>query len=106
MVTMARFVRWTRAPYANGDDDGRSLPGIFLGLGGRPQRTGDQPERRRTDLAAGGGGDRAVTTRDRLLLFLPMSNFQQRMMYYAAIWYDFDIAVTDYTQLYPAIEDP
>ena len=40
---------------------------------------------------------------DRLLLFLPMSNFQQRMMYYAAIWYDFDIIVTEYTQLYPAM---
>lgn len=45
-----------------------------------------------------------VNHRDRLLLFLPMSNFQQRMMYYAAIWYDFDIAVTDYTQLYPAMK--
>ncbi len=42
--------------------------------------------------------------RDRLLLFLPMSNFQQRMMYYAAIWYDFDIIVTEYTQLYPAMK--
>ena len=26
------------------------------------------------------------------------------MMYYASIWYDFDIAVTDYTQLYPALK--
>ena len=41
---------------------------------------------------------------DRLLLFLPISNFQQRMMYYAAIWYDFDIIITDYTQLYPAMK--
>lgn len=45
-----------------------------------------------------------VGRRDRLLLFLPMSNFQQRMMYYAAIWYDFDIIVTDFTQLYPAMK--
>jgi long-subunit acyl-CoA synthetase (AMP-forming) len=43
-------------------------------------------------------------SRDRLLLFLPMSNFQQRMMYYASIWYDFDIIVTEYTQLYPAMK--
>src|SRR6185437_4622057 len=42
--------------------------------------------------------------RDRLLLFLPMSNFQQRMMYYASIWYDFDIIVTEYMQLYPAMK--
>jgi long-subunit acyl-CoA synthetase (AMP-forming) len=41
---------------------------------------------------------------DRMLLFLPMSNFQQRNMYYAATWYDFDIIVTDYTQLYPALK--
>ncbi len=45
-----------------------------------------------------------VSHQDQLLLFLPMSNFQQRMMYYAAIWYDFDIAVTDYTHLYPAMK--
>ncbi len=45
-----------------------------------------------------------VGRQDRLVLFLPMSNFQQRMMYYAAIWYDFDIIVTDYTQLYPAMK--
>ena len=45
-----------------------------------------------------------VNHQDRLLLFLPMSNFQQRNMYYAAIWYDFDIIVTEYTQLYPAMK--
>ena len=45
-----------------------------------------------------------LTHEDRLLLFLPMSNFQQRMMYYAAMWYDFDIIITDYTQLYPALK--
>ena len=44
------------------------------------------------------------THQDRLLLFLPMSNFQQRMMYCAAIWYDFDIIITDFTQLYPAMK--
>lgn len=40
---------------------------------------------------------------ERLLLFLPMSNFQQRNMYYAALWYDFDIIITDYTQLFAAM---
>ena len=33
-----------------------------------------------------------------------MSNFQQRMMYCAAIWRDFDIIITDYTQLYAAMK--
>ena len=44
-----------------------------------------------------------VASRDRLLLFLPMSNFQQRNMCYAALWYDFDIIITDYTQLFVAM---
>ncbi|HKY18606.1 MAG TPA: AMP-binding protein [Rhizomicrobium sp.] len=42
-------------------------------------------------------------TGDRLQLFLPMSNFQQRNMCYAALWYDFDIIITDYTQLFAAM---
>ena len=41
--------------------------------------------------------------RDRLLLFLPMSNFQQRNMCYAALWYDFDVIITDHTQLFAAM---
>jgi long-chain acyl-CoA synthetase len=41
---------------------------------------------------------------DRLLLFLPMSNFQQRTMCYAALWYDFDIIITDYVQLLASIK--
>jgi long-subunit acyl-CoA synthetase (AMP-forming) len=40
---------------------------------------------------------------DRLQMFLPMSNFQQRNMCYAALWYDFDIIITDYTQLFAAM---
>jgi long-subunit acyl-CoA synthetase (AMP-forming) len=40
---------------------------------------------------------------DRMLLFLPMSNFQQRFLCYSALWYDFDIILTDHTQLFPAI---
>ena len=37
---------------------------------------------------------------DNLLLFLPMSNFQQRNMCYSALWYDYDLIITDYTQLF------
>ena len=40
---------------------------------------------------------------DRLLLFLPMSNFQQRNLCYSALWYDFDLIITDYTQLFAAM---
>ena len=40
---------------------------------------------------------------DRLMLFLPMSNFQQRNLCYSALWYDFDVIITDYTQLFAAM---
>jgi long-chain acyl-CoA synthetase len=41
---------------------------------------------------------------DRLQLFLPLSNLQQRNMCYAALWYDFDLIITDYTQLFAAMK--
>lgn len=41
---------------------------------------------------------------DRLLLFLPLSNFQQRFLCYAAFWYDFDIILTEHTHLFLAID--
>ena len=40
---------------------------------------------------------------DRVMLFLPMSNFQQRNMCYSALWYDHDLIITDYTQLFAAM---
>ena len=42
---------------------------------------------------------------DCLLLFLPLSNFQQRLMYYSALWYGFDLIVTDPTRLFRALKD-
>jgi long-subunit acyl-CoA synthetase (AMP-forming) len=45
-----------------------------------------------------------VSPRDRIQLFLPMSNFQQRSTCYGAIWYDCDIVITDYTQLFAAMK--
>jgi len=42
---------------------------------------------------------------DCLLLFLPMSNFQQRLMYYSALWYGFDLIVTDPSRLFRAFKD-
>jgi len=44
-----------------------------------------------------------VARGDRLMLFLPMSNFQQRNMCYAALWYDFDIIITDHVNLFDAM---
>ncbi|WP_158623447.1 AMP-binding protein [Corallococcus sp. CA053C] len=42
---------------------------------------------------------------DCLLLFLPISNFQQRLMYYAALWYGFDLIVTDPNRLFRALKE-
>lgn len=42
---------------------------------------------------------------DCLLLFLPISNFQQRLMYYSALWYGFDLIVTDPTRLFRALKE-
>jgi len=42
-------------------------------------------------------------TGDRVMLFLPMSNFQQRNMCYSALWCDHDLIITDYTQLFAAM---
>lgn len=42
---------------------------------------------------------------DRLLLFLPISNFQQRLMYYSAFWYGFDLIVIDPVHLFRALSE-
>ncbi|RKH56234.1 AMP-binding protein [Corallococcus llansteffanensis] len=42
---------------------------------------------------------------DCLLLFLPISNFQQRLMYYAALWYGFDLIVTEPSRLFRALKE-
>ncbi|PYP92383.1 MAG: hypothetical protein DMG65_04060 [Candidatus Angelobacter sp. Gp1-AA117] len=42
---------------------------------------------------------------DCLLLFLPISNFQQRLMYYSALWYGVDLIVTDPNRLFRALKD-
>jgi long-chain acyl-CoA synthetase len=41
---------------------------------------------------------------DRVMLFLPLSNLQQRNMCYAALRYNFDLIITDYTQLFAAMK--
>jgi long-chain acyl-CoA synthetase len=42
---------------------------------------------------------------DRLLLFLPMSNFQQRLMYYATLWYGLDLFITEPPRMFHALKD-
>jgi len=42
---------------------------------------------------------------DCLLLFLPISNFQQRLMYYSAFWYGFNLIVTDPNRLFRALKE-
>lgn len=42
---------------------------------------------------------------DLVLLFLPISNFQQRLIYYSALWYGFDVIVTDPSRLFRALKE-
>lgn len=46
-----------------------------------------------------------TTPSDALLVFLPLSNFQQRMMVYAAIHYPYDVALVKPTQLMRGFTD-
>jgi len=41
---------------------------------------------------------------DRWMIFLPLSNLQQRNFCYAALWHDHDIILTDHTQLFAAMK--
>ena len=92
-----------REPYANGDDPDDLCLAFSSGSAGGLK--GLVISRRGAELTLPPVTEAVGTTqKDRLLLFLPISNFQQRMMYYASIWYDFDIIITDYTQLYPAMK--
>lgn len=47
----------------------------------------------------------APVASDRFLLFLPMSNFQQRMMYYSALLYGFDVIIADPSCLFRALSE-
>jgi len=73
------------------------------GSAGGLQGPGDQPQGRGRHF---GSLMEALGIKpgERLLLFLPMSNFQQRNMYYGALLYDFDLIITDYTQLFAAMK--
>ena len=41
---------------------------------------------------------------DRWMIFLPLSNLQQRNFCYGGLWYDYDVIITDYTQLFAAMK--
>jgi long-chain acyl-CoA synthetase len=47
----------------------------------------------------------APSENDSVLLFLPISNFQQRLIYYSALWYGFDIIVADPSRLFRALKE-
>ena len=41
---------------------------------------------------------------DKFLVFLPMSNFQQRLLCYAALWNDASIAIIEHTRLFDGLQ--
>ena len=54
------------------------------------------------DLAPGGQTRHA---RDRFLLFLPLSNFQQRLTVYGVLFYGIDLLLVDPPRLFPALQE-
>lgn len=83
------------------DDPELERPGLIFSSGSAGGIKGLTLNRRGVEASID-AFTRAVGPRhdDRLLLFLPMSNFQQRLMYYAALWYGFDLIVTEPVHLF------
>jgi long-chain acyl-CoA synthetase len=57
------------------------------------------------DLIATYGRNYTFRKDDSILVFLPLSSFQQRLMVYTAIWYGFDLLLTTPPQLFRALKE-
>ena len=81
-------------------------PGLVFSSGSSGQRKGLILNRKGIEASVD-AFTQAVRPRhdDCLLLFLPISNFQQRLMYYSALWYGFDLIVADPGKLFRALKD-
>jgi long-chain acyl-CoA synthetase len=90
----------------SGADPDFDCPGLIFSSGSSGRLKGLTLNRRGIEASVDAFTE-AVSPRkdDCLLLFLPISNFQQRLMYYSAIWYGFDLIVTDPTRLFRALKD-
>lgn len=87
-------------------DDGFDRPWLVFSSGSAGGLKGLVLSRKGIEASLGAFADAVEPQADDcLLLFLPMSNFQQRLMYYAALWYGHDIIVTDPSKLFRALKD-
>jgi long-subunit acyl-CoA synthetase (AMP-forming) len=96
----------TAAPRAPASDPDFDHPALIFSSGSAGGMKGMVLNRRGIESSIDSFAQ-AVGTRadDRLLLFLPMSNFQQRLMYYAALWYGFDLVIAEPARLFHALKD-
>lgn len=95
-----------RAPAAVAPDAEFDRPGLIFSSGSAGGIKGMVLNRRGIEASIDGFTTAIMPAPDdRLLLFLPMSNFQQRLMYYAALWYGFDLIVVEPVHLFRALQD-
>jgi long-chain acyl-CoA synthetase len=102
-----------------------AIDGLDEGVAARPERRGSSTEYCLIFSSGSSGGLKGLSLNrtgieasidalveavrpgvgDSLLIFLPFSNYQQRMMYYAALWYGFDLILADPPRLFRALKE-
>jgi len=92
---------------ADGEADPRfDTPGLIFSTGSSGGVKGMVLNRRGVEANVDAFSDVvAPTPADSVLLFLPISNFQQRLIYYTALWHGTDLIVADPTRLFRALKE-
>lgn len=88
------------------DDPDFGTPGLIFSTGSAGGVKGMVLDRRGVEANVDAFLDVAAPTpEDRVLLFLPISNFQQRLIYYTALWSGAELIVTDPRRLFRALKE-
>lgn len=89
-----------------GDDEGFDKPGLIFSSGSTGGLRGLVLNRKGIEESVN-AFTQVIAPRedDSVLLFLPISNFQQRLIYYSALWYGFDVIVTDPSRFFRALKE-
>ena len=87
-------------------DPGFDTPGLIFSTGSAGGIKGMVLNRRGIEANVDAFSDVvAPAPADCVLLFLPISNFQQRLIYYTALWHGSDLIVTDPPRLFRALKE-
>lgn len=88
------------------DDPDFECPGLIFSSGTSGRIKGLRVSRKGAESTINAFTSRiAPKSDDCLLMFLPISNYQQRMMCYAAMWFGFDLILTDPQRLFRALKE-